>query len=205
MALPMGLTALALAWLAWRIGGEAFATACLVAAILLLGLLALAGSRQRRGLGAIGAVAAGLGAILLVGAVGLPPLVAAPSTGESEIDGAEAFSAASLAAARAEGKPVFVYFTADWCLTCKVNETAAIERDSTRAAFEKAGVTVLRGDWTRRDPAITRFLAEHGAAGVPLYLWYAPGTRTAKVLPQVLSPALLEACARGGSASSECG
>ena len=55
---------------------------------------------------------------------------------------------------------------------------------------------VLRGDWTRRDATITRFLEVHGAAGVPLYLWYAPGASEATVLPQVLTPALLEASAR---------
>ena len=53
---------------------------------------------------------------------------------------------------------MFVYFTADWCLTCKANEAAAIDRDEVRDAFGKAGVKVLAGDWTNGDPAITRFL-----------------------------------------------
>jgi thiol:disulfide interchange protein len=101
------------------------------------------------------------------------------------------FSEAALAATRATSKPVFVYFTADWCLTCKVNEAAAIEREETRAAFEKAGVVVLRGDWTRRDPAITRFLTRQGAAGVPLYLWYPAGGDAPEQLPQILTPAML--------------
>ena len=86
-----------------------------------------------------------------------------------------------------QGKPVFVYFTADWCLTCKVNEAAAIDRDEVRDAFRKAGVKVLAGDWTNGDPAITRFLESRGRAGVPLYLWYAPG-KPAEELPQVLTP-----------------
>ncbi len=81
----------------------------------------------------------------------------------------------ALAKARASGKPVFVWMTADWCITCKVNERTAIEREATAAAFRKAGVVVLRGDWTRRDPAITRFLTTNGAAGVPFYLWYPAG------------------------------
>jgi thiol:disulfide interchange protein len=85
---------------------------------------------------------------------------------------------------------VFAYFTADWCLSCKVNEAAAIERDSTRDAFRKAGVKVLIGDWTNGDPAITRFLESRGRAGVPLYLWYEPG-REAEELPQVLTPSML--------------
>ena len=94
--------------------------------------------------------------------------------------GAEAWSEAAVAKYRAEGKPVFVYFTADWCLTCKANEAAAIEREATRDAFGKAGVKVLVGDWTNGDPAITRFLESRGRAGVPLYLWYAPGQGRAR-------------------------
>ena len=86
---------------------------------------------------------------------------------------------------------MFVYFTADWCLTCKVNEEVAIEREQTRAAFEQAGVVVLRGDWTRRDPAITRYLTAQGAAGVPLYVWYPAGSGAPEQLPQVLTPATL--------------
>jgi thiol:disulfide interchange protein len=106
---------------------------------------------------------------------------------EAGIIPAQPFTEAALATARASGKPVFVWFTADWCLTCKVNESIAIERDATRDAFAKAGVVALRGDWTRRDPEITRFLTAHGAGGIPLYLWYRPGGE-AEQLPQVLTP-----------------
>ena len=97
------------------------------------------------------------------------------------------FSKSALADARATGRPVFVWFTADWCVSCKVNESVAIEREATREAFQRAGVVTLRGDWTRRDPAITEFLSNHGAAGVPLYLWYEPGEE-GRQLPQVLGP-----------------
>jgi thiol:disulfide interchange protein len=75
-------------------------------------------------------------------------------------------------------------------LTCKVNETTAIDRTEVRDAFRRAGVEVLAGDWTNGDPAITRFLESRGRAGVPLYLWYAPG-KPAEELPQVLTPAML--------------
>jgi thiol:disulfide interchange protein len=92
-------------------------------------------------------------------------------------------------------KPVFVYFTADWCLTCKANEVAAIDRDEVKDAFKAAGVKVLVGDWTNGDPAITRFLESRGRAGVPLYLWYAPG-REPEELSQVLTPSMLTSRAR---------
>jgi DsbC/DsbD-like thiol-disulfide interchange protein/cytochrome c biogenesis protein CcdA len=192
MAVPMALTAAALVWLAWRLGGSGFALACMAAAAILIVILAFAGRTQRAGRAAAARVAPALAALLVLGAVTLPRAVAAPQAGtEADILGAKSFSAASLRRAQANCKPVFVYFTADWCLTCKVNEASAIEREGTRDALSKAGVTVLRGDWTRRDPAITRFLAAHGAAGVPLYLWYAPDNPTPEVLPQVLTPAML--------------
>jgi len=106
------------------------------------------------------------------------------------VTNAEAWSEATVANDLQQGKPVFVYFTADWCLTCKVNEAAAIDRSEVRDAFRKAGVEVLAGDWTNGDPAITRFLESRGRAGVPLYLWYAPGKQPEE-LPQVLTPAML--------------
>ncbi len=93
------------------------------------------------------------------------------------------------------GKPVFVYFTADWCLTCKANEAGAIERSETQDAFKAAGVRTLVGDWTNGDPEITRFLESRGRAGVPLYLWYEPG-KEPEELPQVLTPSMLTDRAR---------
>ncbi|WP_313737488.1 thioredoxin family protein, partial [Sphingobium yanoikuyae] len=109
--------------------------------------------------------------------------------------GVVAFDAEKLDGLRAANKPVFLYFTADWCLTCKANEAAAIERAEVRAAFEKAGVTVMMGDWTNADPAITRFLEAQGRSGVPLYLWYAPG-KEAQTLPQLLTPSTLTGLVR---------
>ena len=192
MALPMALTAAALLWLAWRLGGAQFALGCGIVALALVAVLVMIGRAQRRGRSAAPRAAPALAVLLVLGAVLLPRTVQAPAADTSgDVLGAKPFSPAALAAARASNKPVFVYFTADWCLTCKVNEAAAIERESTRAAFAKAGVQVLRGDWTRRDPVITRFLEAHGVAGVPLYLWYAPGADQPEILPQVLTPALL--------------
>jgi thiol:disulfide interchange protein len=112
------------------------------------------------------------------------------ATEVSHVSGAEAWNEAKVASYAAQGHPVFVYFTADWCLTCKVNEEAAIDRGEVREAFRKAGMKVLAGDWTNGDPAITRFLESRGRAGVPLYLWYRPG-EAPEELPQVLTPGML--------------
>jgi len=187
MAVPMALTAFALLWLAWRLGGTAYAAIAGVAAVVLVIVLALAGMRRRSGGKAGPILLTGLAPVALACLLVLPRLYAPSSHQEGGIILAQPFSEAALAEARASGKPVFVWFTADWCLTCKVNESVAIEREETREAFGKAGVIALRGDWTRRDPAITRFLTRHGAAGVPLYLWY-PAGGDARQLPQVLTP-----------------
>jgi len=195
MAVPMALTALALAWLASRLGGMHFALASAAAALALLAVLAWLGRRQRHGKAAVSGVLAGLVLVVAVAVLALPGTVAQPGKTAS-LPGTRAYSEATLAAARASGKPVFAWFTADWCLTCKVNESVAIETDATRAAFARAGVIVIRGDWTRRDPAITRYLESHAAAGVPLYVWYAGGDRgNGQVLPQVLGPDTLPALA----------
>jgi DsbC/DsbD-like thiol-disulfide interchange protein/cytochrome c biogenesis protein CcdA len=187
MAVPMGLTALALLWLVWRLGGNLFAVAALAVAIAMVALLMMIGRLQRAGRPVGVQSAVGMAALLLVSVLVLPNVQAAEGPAAGGVIAARPFSEAALAEARAAGKPVFVWFTADWCLTCKVNESVAIEREATRDAFRKAGVVALEGDWTRRDPAITRFLTAHGAAGVPLYLWY-PASGEAQQLPQVLTP-----------------
>src|SRR5690606_30894524 len=189
MAVPMGLTALALVWLSWRIGGTNFALLAGAIALAAVALLFVIGRRQQGGRPIAVTAVVGFVALALVAVFALPRAYSdAPAGGGAEsLIAATPFSEAALAEARASGQPVIVWFTADWCVTRKVNEGVAIEREATKAAFEKAGVKALVGDWTRRDPAITRFLTQHGAAGVPLYLWY-PAGGEARQLPQVLTP-----------------
>ena len=194
MALPMGLTALALGWLIWRLGGNFYLIAMAICGVILLAILASLGERQRKGQSGarIYGMAVGATAIFAIFFIPQPEPTDVRQTATSSLLEPQEFTRAALAEARVSGAPVFVWFTADWCVTCKVNERVAIEREATRAAFESAGVISLRGDFTRRDPEIAGFLAEQGAAGVPLYLWYAPGG-AAQHLPQILSPdALVE-------------
>ena len=189
MAVPMGLTVLALCWLAWRLGGPAYAAGAITLAALVVVLLIAIGRAQRQGLGTARWALPGSVLLAALALAAAPRLATAGPGGavEAGLLDAKPFSETALAEARAQGKPVFAYFTADWCLSCKVNENIAIERESTRDAFKKAGVVVLVGDWTRRDPKITSFLSQQGAAGVPLYLWYPAKAAEPQKLPQVLS------------------
>lgn len=192
MAIPMGLTALALLWLIVQLGGRGFALSALVMLFgIVLGLWVV-GRLQKAGKMAWPAFGLVAAPFLVFGAFALPASFAAPSAKErTSLHAPLAFSEAALAEARASGKPVFLWFTADWCVTCKVNEGIAIEREEVRAAFEKAGVVTMVGDWTVRDETITGFLTAQGAAGVPLYLWYPAGGAQAEQLPQVLTPDML--------------
>jgi thiol:disulfide interchange protein/DsbC/DsbD-like thiol-disulfide interchange protein len=188
MALPMGLTALALLWLLWRqLGGGAMLVWPLIAVTMAVVMLWHYGAMQRGDRRAWLLAASGL---LFLGS--FAGSVVEVARAERQVAGTgSSFSPEALAKARATGKPVFVYFTADWCLSCKANEAGAIERAAVQAAFARAGVVTLVADWTSGDPAITRTLADHGRNSVPLYLWYAPGAAAPDMLPQILTPGLL--------------
>ena len=83
------------------------------------------------------------------------------------------------------GHPVFVDFTAAWCVTCQVNKRLVLNDPAVREAFDQRGVELVRADWTRRDPVITQALAALGRQGVPVYVLYRPG-KTPLVLPEIL-------------------
>jgi thiol:disulfide interchange protein len=180
LAVPMALTAL---WLGWLLERQAGGGAALVGLglLLLLAIVLWWAGRRQRWLALLPALAAAAAA-----AAFLPGATRAPATSSGGIPGSRAFSEERLASLRAAGRPVFVYFTADWCLTCKVNEKAVLEQREVADAFHAHDVAILVGDWTRGDPAIGRFLEKQGRSGVPLYLWYAPG-RQAEALPQILT------------------
>ena len=106
-------------------------------------------------------------------------------------DGWERYSHAAVEQARAAGKAVFVDLTAAWCITCLVNERVALETAATKQAFERTGTVKLKGDWTNKDPEISALLKEVGRAGVPVYLYWAPGAQAPKILPQILTESLV--------------
>ena len=193
LAIPMGATAVAALWLLYRQAGEQGLWIGVAAAAILTIALVIVGVSQKRER-KVPLFALAIAGVSLAGAIALAPERAA--SGPAAVEGAEMWSEAAVEGELAAGNPVFVYFTADWCLTCKANEAAAIDRDSVHKAFEAAGVEVYAGDWTSGDPDITRFLESRGRAGVPLYLWYEPGTAEPEELPQVLTPSMLISRAR---------
>jgi DsbC/DsbD-like thiol-disulfide interchange protein/cytochrome c biogenesis protein CcdA len=187
LGIPMAASATAALWLLYRQASYPALLLGLFAAVALVLCLYFAGRIQRAGRSKAW-IAGLLSLVVVIAAVARVP--ASPTARIASLSGAEPWSEARAANYVSQGKPVFVYFTADWCLSCKVNEATSIDRDEVRDAFRKGGVEVLAGDWTNGDPAITRFLESQGRAGVPLYLWYAPG-KPVEQLPQVLTPAML--------------
>jgi thiol:disulfide interchange protein len=182
LSVPMFLTALGLAWVLGRQSGVDGMAMGLAAALALGLTLWWVGRRHGDGRAwlrfapAAAAVAAGL-LFLPVGGQG--QAIASPLAGEP-------FSEGKLAELRTKGRPVFAYFTADWCITCKVNEKTVLQREEVSRAFANDNVAVLVGDWTGGDAAIGSFLESQGRSGVPLYIYYAPG-KAPQILPQLLT------------------
>ena len=192
-ALAFPMLAMAI-WLYWVLGNQAGVNALTLALIsaLALGLGAfgwnrMSGERYSRPWRA--ASIAGL-LVVALSTWAVPRFVTEPgdtsvATGEVE------YSAVALDELRTAQQPVFAYFTADWCITCKVNEGVALKSDAVQEFFSREGVQVMVGDWTNEDPEITEVLQRHGRAGVPLYLYFKPGADKALVLPQILTPDLV--------------
>jgi thiol:disulfide interchange protein DsbD len=136
-----------------------------------------------------------LGGALKLGLyLALAPVEASTMTnsGGQGSQGWQPWSQTAVDAALAQGRPVFVDFTAAWCLSCKVNEQVALETDAVRKAFADKKVALLKADWTHADPAISNTLRQYNRDGVPLYLLYSPKNKDApQVLPEVLTPAIV--------------
>lgn len=206
LAFPMYLTA---AWLAWVFGAQAGPDAllALMAGAVLLALGAWAFGMARPAAGTRRAFAGLVGALALVGAVALPlswtddgasqPRDSA-SGGESA--GAvlsEPLTEARLADLQAAGRTVFVNVTADWCISCKVNERLVLSGSGFADVLERTDAVYLKGDWTRRDETLGAYLKKFGRVGVPLYVVYRPGAEP-EILPQILTDGVVRAALGAG-------
>jgi len=202
LAFPIYAT---VAWLVWVLAQQVDAAGLFaaLAGLVLVGLAAWsfnaagqAAGRWGRGASRAALLTALLGIAVALAAVGRDREVPAPL--DLAAASPQPFTQARLEALIAAHRSVFVNLTAAWCITCLVNEQAALASERVRAAFAAKGITYLKGDWTRRNPEITRLLEKHGRSGVPLYLVFAGETDPVPVvLPQILTPAtVLAAIAR---------
>ena len=121
--------------------------------------------------------------------------VVAPQ-GDAQVAGWEAWNAGKVDSILATGRPVFVDFTAAWCVTCPYNKKMTLSDPAVLASFQARNVALLRADWTRRDASITAALASFGRTGVPLYVLYLPG-KPPQVLSELLTTAELTSALSG--------
>ncbi len=194
LAFPMYASA---GWLLWVLAQQSSAQLLAVAifGLILVALAAWCYELRKsvhggwRHVNAVVALAALIAACALP--AGIKGAAATPAHAPGSAAAAPAYSPERVDALVAAGRPVFVIFTADWCVTCKVNEHVAIENDEVQALFRAKGVETVTADWTNQDATISRELARHGRAGVPLYLFYKPRAAAPEVLPQILTPGAL--------------
>jgi thiol:disulfide interchange protein len=189
VSIPIFIAVIWMVWVFAQVAGSN-GVAALLAGMLLTAVAGwVLGRWPAKRLSTVGAI------ILLVGAIALPCLAAKalPATATTSETSAQTmawqpFSPERLAAARADGKPVFVDFSAAWCLSCQVNERVVLDRPDVEEAFRKSGVVMMRADWTNHDDTITAALAKLGRSGVPTYALYSDGPQSAPaLLPEVLT------------------
>ena len=192
LAFPLLATVAWLVWVASFQGGPP-AVAAILIGLVLIAFAAWVAARFAGGGARVAATAAVAIAVLL--AFRITPLDAPPpseATAAARTFAWEPFSPARIAEARAAGKPVFVDFTAAWCVTCQVNKKVALETSEVVAKMRELGVVAIRADWTRPDEQITRALQEFGRDGVPLYVLYSgKQNEPPRILPQILTPAIV--------------
>ncbi|WP_425996602.1 protein-disulfide reductase DsbD family protein [Caulobacter sp. DWR1-3-2b1] len=203
LAFPMYGTA---AWLVWVFSQQAGSIALgevFAAAVLLAFAAWLWGHAQtRRAVGKPSLVPLLASLLALAGVIALtaltvqaPPLVAPTASAAAVPAGpglaSEPWSPERVAALQAEGRPVMVDFTAAWCVTCQVNEKIALSGAGVSQVFRDRNAVLLKADWTNRDATIAAALAEHGRAGVPLYLVYPAKGGAPVILPQLLTEGMV--------------
>ncbi len=187
LGLALAGTALWLLWVLAQVAGPGGATIAGLAFVALVAALTM----QDRSAGAWRRVAQGAAMALVVVSVLVPELAAAPPSQPASNEGQaiqwQGFDPARIRREVAAGKLVFVDVTAAWCLTCKVNEAAVLDRALVAGRAGNPGVVAMRADWTRPEPQITAYLQSFGRYGVPLDVVYGPARPNGEALPELLS------------------
>ena len=182
LAFPLYASAI---WLLWVLGRQ---TSVDQVALVAIGMLLLAFAAWLAGGGAKRWKQA-VALLVTVGALG----IAITPTGTADKHNLwEVYSPARLQVLRNEGRPVFVNLTAAWCITCLANEKMALSSATFAETLQANNIVYLKGDWTNRNSEITTLLKEYGRSGVPLYLFYSPGSTSAQVLPQLLTEGIVQ-------------
>ncbi len=182
------------AWLLFVLGALSGGPVALVTAAALAIVLVLLALRSRRGLpGSAMRLISAATAALVAAAVLWPAFAGVEPAAEAAQDGRwRAFDGSAIPRLVGEGRTVFVDVTAAWCLTCKVNEAAVLDRAPVAGRLWGPGVVAMRGDWTRPDPSLTRYLQSFGRYGIPFNAVYGPGRPNGEVLPELLTAAAVE-------------
>jgi thiol:disulfide interchange protein DsbD len=188
-------------WLVWLFASSAGVDAltALLAAFLLLAIAGwILGRWPARRVASVFAVSV----IVLAVATPLYALWRFPAADDKServsAAGWEPYDRAVIEQYRSQGKPVFVDFTARWCLSCQVNERVVLNRADVRRSLKDSGIVLVRADWTKHDEKIASALGELGRSGVPTYVVYRPG-RSPLVLPEVLTPGIVLDALKGES------
>ncbi len=190
LAFPMYATAIWLVWVLVHQSGDMGLLAALIGLLVIVFTIWLIESLRYRPFLRILTLV--ISAVILLMTVSVQETVSAPTPHTTSDAGAvkERFSFDRLAYHREQNTPIFVNATADWCITCKVNERVALRDDTVQKAFAEKGMVTLVADWTNRDPEITDYLASFERSGVPIYVYYPPAG-TPQVLPQLLTPGII--------------
>ena len=193
VSIPIFLAVIWMVWVFAQVAGSN-GVAALLAGMLLTAVAGwVLGRWPAKGVSTVAAV------ILLAAAIALPCFAAKAMPARRTtykgivLEAAwQPFSPQRLAALRAQGKPVFVDFSAAWCLSCQVNERVVLDRPDVEEAFRKSGVVMMRADWTNHDDTITAALTQLGRSGVPTYALYSGGPQSAPtLLPEVLTTGIV--------------
>ncbi|OZC02181.1 protein-disulfide reductase DsbD family protein [Rubricoccus marinus] len=201
LAFPLFLTA---AWLVWTFGTQTGinGAALLLAALVLVGFAAWVWGRWAPASGSVRLTSRALVALSLAGALALTVFGARQEAQASGARGAwERYDTAEVAALVAAGEPVFVDYTATWCLSCQANKASTLHTERVQEAFRARGVHLFVADWTRRDDAITASLDALGRSGVPVYALYPGGGAEPVLLPEILTPGIVLDALDGVSSS----
>jgi len=190
LSFPLYITAVWLLWIAGRQTNIDVAATVVIGLVLIAMAIWLWKLNQSSGLSRSKILAAAC----LMGALALPTLSVSESRDEPLW---QTYSPQLLSDLRSNGQAVFINLTADWCITCLVNEKVALGSDTFYQALAENNITYLKGDWTNNDPEITKLLNQYQRSGVPLYLMYPNGQGEPEILPQILlEPMIMEAINR---------